>query len=73
MLKTIVDKKSKSYCCNCMFALSVVGASDEVRCGISYYKQPPVQRQVLPLKAYPLVDPNGVCDQWQLTLRLMDA
>lgn len=73
MSEAITKKTPKSCCRNCMFALSVVGAPDDVRCGVSYYKQAPVERHVLPLRVYPQVDPAGICDLWQLTLRLVDV
>lgn len=55
----------KSCCLNCAYALSVEGSASVLHCGLDYYKIPPVNRQVLPLKNYPKVVPTSYCTEWK--------
>ncbi len=60
-----IQPMAKSCCLNCVYSLSVEGAASVLHCGVDYYKIPPVNRHVLPLKSYPKVVPTSCCDEWK--------
>jgi len=62
-LTTKVSSVKKS-CASCAFVMHTHSSTTELRCGYSYYKQPPVTRKQERMDTYPEVAQDASCGHW---------